>query len=133
MNANSIKNISIAAGLTNIVGVLFFSLGFTNQYISFYYPAVFSTFGLVAIILWGFAYIAAVFGEPNKYIFGVFALEKLLYVVTWGVWMTAYVSQLGHLYDQSFLTGLFYTLYGPIDFVFGVCFAFIALRLRKTS
>ena len=44
------------AGAANIVGVLLFSLAFTNERLIELSPAVMSRFGLISIMLWGLAY-----------------------------------------------------------------------------
>ena len=50
----------IAAGLYNLVGILVFSAGFTNDLLAQWYPEVFSLTGQIGIVLWGVAYIQAV-------------------------------------------------------------------------
>ena len=49
----------VAAGLVNVLGVLLVSRGLTGDAVGELYPEVFSRFGLVGIILWGLAYLAA--------------------------------------------------------------------------
>lgn len=128
------KKLSIVAGFVNIFGILIFSLGLTNPYITKFSPAVFSSFGLLCIILWGLAYIAAGCGEVNWRIYAVFVLEKLLYFLTWWYWMTEYGLQLGPVvYQESFITGIFYTVYGPLDLLFAICFVVIAYRAMLKS
>lgn len=48
----------IAAGLSNILGVALCSKAFTNDVMLATQPDVMGTFGLISIVLWGFAYIA---------------------------------------------------------------------------
>lgn len=122
----------IAAGVANIVGVLTATVFFTNPLVAEQYPEVFSDFGMAAIMLWGLAYIAV----ANHYakvpwLLAVFALEKAAYVVTWLIWFSAKGDGLGVLYEQSFVTGLFYSVYGINDLVFGLFFAWAFLRTRQ--
>ncbi len=124
----NIKKISIVAGLFNILGVLIFSLGFTNPYLAKFSPNIFSSFGLLLIMLWGLAYIVAGYGEVNAGLYGVFALEKALYFLTWWGWMMEHAYQLGYVYHQSAMAGIFYALYGPIDLLFGVYFFSVMLK-----
>ena len=68
----------LLAGAVNFGGVLLFSQGLTNAYLSELYPQVFSTFGLVVILLWGLAYVAtAGIYRQARWLVGVFAVEKL--------------------------------------------------------
>ena len=54
MNASSwIPKGFLLAGAVNIGGILLFSKGLTNAYLKELDPQVFSTFGLVGILLWG--------------------------------------------------------------------------------
>ena len=125
------------AGATNIVGVLVFSLGLTNERLIELSPIVFSRFGLISIMLWGMAYWAvATSYRTVPSLVGVFAIEKLIYVITWGMWLKAHGGDLSVLFAESPLTAIFYSVYGPIDFVFGLFFAFAATqgyRLTKVS
>lgn len=124
----------IAGGLANIGGVMLATLAFTNPLVAQQYPAVFSDFGMFAIILWGLAYIA-VSGSyaAVPWLVAVFALEKAAYVITWLLWMSAHGGTLGSLYGQSFVTGLFYTVYGVNDFAFGVFFAWVFWRTKSPA
>lgn len=122
----------LAAGLVNIVGVLVFSLGFTNARLSDEYPEVFSRFGLLAIMLWGAAYLAvARSSERVRWLVAVFAVEKFVYVGSWLIWWLRPTSDLSTLFDQSFLTAVFFTIYGPIDLLFGLFFAAVAAQTRE--
>ena len=117
------------AGAGNIVGVLLFSLAFTNERLIELSPAVLSRFGLISIMLWGLAY----FSVASSYsavplLIGVFALEKFIYVVSWLVWIREHGQALSPLFTESPLTATFYTFYGPNDFIFGAFFAYVAMR-----
>ena len=48
----------IAAGLSNILGATLCSKAFTNDVMLATQPDVMGSFGLISIVLWGFAYIA---------------------------------------------------------------------------
>lgn len=122
----------IAAGVANIVGVLTATVFFTNPLVAEQFPQVFSDFGMVAIMLWGLAYLAV----ANHYakvpwLLAVFALEKAAYVVTWLLWFSGNGDGLGALYAQSFVTGLFYSVYGVNDLVFGLFFGWAFLHVRQ--
>lgn len=111
--------------------MLIATLGFTSPVVAQYYPSVFSDFGMVAIMLWGLAYIA-VSGSyaAVPWLVAVFAIEKAAYVMTWLVWIKASTGALGAIYEQSFAAGLFYTVYGANDLAFGVFFAWVFVRVR---
>ena len=126
------------AGAANIVGVLVFSLAFTNERLIKLNPAVLSRFGLISIMLWGLAYLSVASSYTAvPFLIGVFALEKLIYVVSWLVWIREHGQELPSLFTESPLTATFYTFYGPNDFIFGVFFAYVAMRdlraKRKTE
>lgn len=122
----------IAGGLANIGGVLLATAAFTSPVVAQHNPAVFSNFGMLAIILWGLAYIA-VSGRYASvpWLIAVFALEKAAYVLTWLVWMSANSGVLSGIYQQSFFAGLFYTVYGANDLAFGLFFAWVFWETRK--
>ncbi len=126
--SNRAIHILVAAGLVNIIGVLIFSQGFTNPYLAIPSPVIFSNFGFLLIILWGLAYIAASRAVNAHEIVGVFAIEKLVYGLSWAIWMSEPSIPLQAITSQSVLTGLFYILYGPIDIVFGGLFVAIAFK-----
>jgi hypothetical protein len=120
------------AGLANVLGVLAFSRGFSNDYLSSLFPQLFSTWGLVCIQLWGLAYLSV----SGSYRFcgpllGVFAVEKAVYVGSWLWWQWHFGAQIGQIWATDRLTALFYTLYGPLDLVFGLYFAALLMRSRR--
>jgi hypothetical protein len=123
----------LAAGLANM-GVLIFSAGFTNEILSAAFPEAFSRIGLFTIVLWGLAYIAVArrYAEV-PWLVAVFAVEKYFYVATWVYWLSAHGATLGDLYAQSFLAGLFFSVYGLNDLLFGVVFTAAFLRVRKDA
>lgn len=121
----------LAGGVANIGGVLLATAAFTSPVVARHDPAVFSDFGMFAIMLWGLAYIAvsrAYAAVP--WLVAVFALEKAAYVLCWLLWMDT-GSDLGLVYQQSFFAGLFYTVYGANDLAFGLFFAWVFLDTRR--
>jgi hypothetical protein len=123
----------LAAGVANIAGVLTATLFFTNPLVAAQYPEVFSDFGMLAIMLWGLAYIAVANNYARvPWLLAVFALEKAAYVATWLIWYGSNGAGLGSLYEQSFVTGLFYSIYGVNDLVFGLFFTWAFMRTRQT-
>ena len=125
MNKNLVKNGLIAAGLMNIGGVLLFSRAFTNQAINNADPVVMSNFGLLMIVVWGLAYLGAAFIDANiKWLAGAFALEKLVYVVVWVMWLSA--NSLPQLYAKDVFAGMFFSIYGLNDFLFMLFFAWVS-------
>ena len=114
MSGNLIRNGFIAAALMNIGGVLLFSRAFTNDAINQADPVVMSDFGLLMIVVWGLAYLGAAFIQGNiRWLAAAFAVEKLVYVVVWGLWMSSH--SLGAVYEQDLFAGVFYSIYGLND------------------
>ncbi len=108
----------------NIVGVLLFSRGFTNAAINEADPVVMSNFGLLMIIVWGLAYIgSATITSSIKWVAGVFALEKLVYVAVWLRWLSE--NNLAQLYSKDFFAGAFFSIYGANDLVFMLFFVWV--------
>ncbi len=117
----------IAAGLSNILGVIICSKAFTNDVMMAAQPDVMGYFGLISIVLWGFAYIAVCKSYNQvRWLVGVFVVEKLAYVIAWLSFITS--RSLSSVYDQDALAGLFYTIYGANDFIFMLFFSFVFLK-----
>ena len=115
----------------NIGGVLLFSRAFTNTAINNADPVVMSNFGLLMIVVWGAAYIAtAAISSSVKWLTAVFALEKLVYVAVWVIWLAN--NSLAQLYAKDFFAGVFFSIYGLNDFVFMLFFAWVFF-LRRTG
>ncbi len=132
MNRTLIRNGLIAAGLMNIVGVLLFSRAFTNVEINNADPVVMSNFGLLMIIVWGLAYLGAAAITTNiKGLAGVFALEKLVYVVVWIRWLSE--NSLAQLYSKDFFAGAFFSIYGANDFIFMLFFAWVFFQQFRSK
>ncbi|MEM7584252.1 MAG: hypothetical protein AAF560_12765 [Acidobacteriota bacterium] len=119
------------AGAVNIVGILLFSLAFTNPHIAEQSPQVFSTFGQGAVILWGLAYLACAHCyRAAKWIVAVFAVEKLVYFGTWVAWLSGRGAEFASVFEVSPLTGAFFAIYGPNDLLFGLFFGWVFFRVR---
>lgn len=124
----------IVGGLANIGGVLVATQAFTSPVVAQHFPSVFSNFGMLAIMLWGLAYIAVSRSYAAvPWLVAVFAIEKVAYVVTWLVWMNAHHDLLGAVFSQSATAGLFYTVYGANDLAFGLFFAWVFLTQRPAT
>ena len=114
----------------NIGGVLLFSRAFTNTAINNADPVVMSNFGLLMIAVWGLAYWGAAAINANiKWLAGAFALEKLVYVVVWVMWLSK--NSLPELYAKDVFAGAFFSIYGVNDFVFMLFFAWVFLSQRS--
>lgn len=118
----------IAAAIANIGGVLIFSKFFTNSIISDIDPVVMSNFGLLMIVLWGFAYLSiSKHYRSVKWLIGVFAVEKFIYGFLWIKWILN--NDLSTVYDKDTMAGIFYTIYGINDWIFFLFFLYIFIRL----
>ena len=108
-----------------------FSRAFTNTAINDADPVVMSNFGLLMIVVWGFAYLGAAFINSNiKWLAGAFAFEKLVYVVVWINWLSE--NSLAQIYSNDVFAGIFFGIYGINDFIFMVFFAWVSfLQLRS--
>ncbi len=114
------------AGFANIGGVLLFSRGLTNDALFLNDPVVMSRFGLVMIIVWGLAYVAAASKAlEHRWIVGVFALEKAVYVGVWMLWMIDNGANLGSIYSDDILAGIFFSIYGLNDLAFLLLFVMV--------
>lgn len=132
MKKDLVKMGFIAAAMMNIGGVLIFSRGFTNSAINEFDPVVMSNFGLLMIIVWGLAYLsAASITSGIKWLAGAFAIEKLVYVVVWLLWIND--NSLAVVYEKDLFAGVFYSIYGLNDFVFMLFFAWVFLTQDKLS
>ena len=129
MNQKLIKRGFILAALMNF-SVLIFSRGFTNNAINEADPVVMSNFGLLMIVIWGLAYLAASTVTSNiKWIAAVFAIEKLIYGVVWVKWL--HFNNLEAVYSTDLFAGVFYTIYGLNDFLFMAFFAWVFVSTKQ--
>jgi hypothetical protein len=117
------------AGAYNILGILTFSKFFTNSQLSALDPAVFSWLGLIAIMLWGFAYCSVANScQSVPYLVLVFFVEKMIYTMAWLKWLARNWNTLPSLFSESPITALFFSVYGAGDFVFGLFFLWVAIK-----
>ncbi len=124
----------LIAGLANIGGVLLFSKFFSNTALSQADPVVFSNFGLVMIMVWGLAYIAVgQIWQKAAYLSLVFAVEKLVYVVMWYMWISSPANSLTTVAEQDFLAGQFFKMYGPNDALFMFFFIYVFFVSKKNA
>lgn len=134
MNTSLAKGIFLAAAFTNIVGVLVFCKGFTNTALNEADPTLFSNFGLVMVIVWGLTYLAAARYVPKiPYVSLAFAVEKSVYVMCWLRWMNNHKESVPSLFEADLLAGLFISIYGGVDFIFMLLFAWVFWEFRKES
>ena len=118
-----------AAGLINVGGVLLFSRAFTNDALNEADPVVMSNFGLLMVMVWGLAYISVAHSyEKVSWLSAVFSLEKLVYTAVWVLWI--FNNELGTLYSKDLFAGIFFTIYGSIDFVFMLFFGWVYFQTK---
>jgi len=118
-----------------------FNKCFTNEFITRYYPEVFSTEGMVNIKLWGLVYLAAAHSlnyrrTPQPWLFLVLALEKVFYVGTWVWWASGakprppdvppWETSMAQMWAKDPITALFFAVYGANDLLFAVVFLYAA-------
>lgn len=124
----------IAVGLSNILSVLIFSLSFSNQPLFSIDPTVISPLALFMVMLWGAAAIVvSPMAARLPTLSLVFALEKLSYVVVWVVWLGGTRPSLSAIYEQDLLSGLFFSIYGPFDFLLMSFFLWAASAARQAN
>ena len=115
-----------SAALVNTLGVLLFTKGLTNQSLMQTDPSLFSHIGIVLIMVWGLCYYACAKAAMHySSISIVFAIEKLVYVCAWVLFVQA-APDWSNLYAQDLLTGLFYSIYGIVDALYMMFFAYTA-------
>ena len=126
--------IFVLAAITNIPGVLLFTLAFTNTSLFEVDPGAFSQFGVLMIMVWGLAYLAAApTASKTPWIALAFAVEKLIYVLRWTWWMSTSSVSLSELLDTSFFTGAFYGIYGIVDLIFMLLFLAVYIQFRTNQ
>lgn len=122
----------IAAGLMNILGVFIFSKIFNNPVIAEYDSQTMSNFGLLMIVVWGFAYLSVAKNFIHvKWLIGVFALEKIMYAIGWSSWMIN--NNLAEVFEKDKMAGIFYAIYGINDWVFFIFFLYVFIRSMKSK
>ncbi len=132
MSAKTISKLFVIAGLSNVLGVLLLSKGFTNQVMMDTQPEVMGYFGLIAIVLWGVGYIAVSKSYASvPWLIAVFTIEKFAYVIVYLQWFTSH--SITTVYEQDALAGVFYSIYGLNDFLFMLFFGWVFIRLNKST
>jgi len=122
----------LAAGLTNVLGVLLFSKAFTNRELAALFPEAFSRFGLLAVMLWGLAYISVRRRwRELRWLAGVFTVEKLAYGVSWLWWLSSHHADMPALWRSAPLTAAFYAIYGAVDFGYMLLFAWAFAQAER--
>ena len=120
----------ILSGLINIVAILILSKFFTNEFISKYDNVVMSNFGLLMIVIWGFAYISVAKNYFKvKWLVGVFAIEKLIYGIIWINWRLK--NDVSLIFDEDNAAGVFYAIYGLNDILFFLFFTYVFTKLLQ--
>ena len=124
----------LAAAGCNIVGMLTVSKLFTNPLLAANDPAVFSWLGQIAVVLWGFAYLAVAHSYHHvPFLLFVFFVEKMVYVVAWLLWLSNNSHTLPQIAATSSMTAGFFTAYGASDALFGLFFGVMFIRVLKDS
>ena len=132
MSNKTIKNIFFLAGVINILGVIIFSEFFTNEILIETDPIVMSKFGLIMITIWGLAFIATAYHfNKNRWIVGVFCIEKMAYVIAWCIWYYNKEFTFGSLFEKDLMSGLFYSIYGLNDLLFLLFFSYVFLKKEE--
>lgn len=122
--SNESSLIYILAGLYNF-SIIIFSKGFSNELIDKYDGEHFNLHGNLSILLWGLAYISIY--NRYKQVSGlnfVFAIEKFYYFYIWINWMKLNHMNLSTMINEDLLTGLFFSIYGVGDLLFGLFFLY---------
>ena len=134
MNESLIKKGFMLGGVVNIAGILLVSQGLQSATLPAADPTAFSVFGMLVIMLWGAAYIAAApYATRSVALPLVFAVEKLLYTVHWGCWISQHADSIRPVMENDMLGGLFLGAYGVNDGLFCLFFAYVAWRNWKKA
>ena len=124
----------LAAAAVNILGMLAVSKLFTNPLLAANDPAVFSWLGQIAVVLWGFAYLAVAHCYHRiPFLLFVFFIEKMVYVAAWFIWLSNKGQTLPQIATKSPVTAGFFTAYGASDALFGLFFAVMCMKVLKKS
>tara|TARA_R110002051_G_scaffold273689_1_gene334349 strand:- start:459 stop:851 length:393 start_codon:yes stop_codon:yes gene_type:complete len=127
---SNITKLFIVSGLSNIVAVLMLSRFFTNETIPKYDAIVMSNFGLLMIVVWGFAYISVAKSYKKvKWLVALFAMEKLIYGIAWINWQ--FENEVSVIFDEDLMAGIFYSIYGINDLSFFGFFAYVFIKITK--
>lgn len=122
----------ISAGVANILGVLWLSKGATDIDLSANVPTLFHGWGMLCVVLWGLAYIAVARQYASvRGLIWVFALEKLVYCVSWYVLMYQMSGTLSETIKNDIFEGVFVFIYGLNDTCFMLFFIWVAFTRQK--
>lgn len=120
------------AGIYNLVGILGFTLFFTDDTLATTDPVVFSWVGQWGIILWGLAYLSVSHKFSQvPYLIGVFFFEKLLYAFAWFTWLTSHQDMVANL--SNVVMQVFFYSYGLGDFLFAIFFGYVFCKAMTGS
>ena len=123
-----------SAASINIFGVFLLSKGLSNSILMNEDPTLFSSFGLCMIMIWGGCYYACTDSARSHYEIGIiFAIEKTAYVVMWFRWVFGETTSLFDLIQQDLFAGIFYAIYGIIDFSYALLFIYIAYHVYHST
>jgi len=119
------SKIYILAGLYNF-SILIFCNFFRKNLSEL--DEIFDFNGIISILLWGLAYMSIY----NKYsdlplLNMVFFIEKLYYFIHWLIWFVDHIHYLKPLYLKDKMNGIFFTVYGIGDLLFGIFFFIVSL------
>lgn len=129
-NQQVITKVFWVAALYNIIGILSVSQFFTNGLLTTLDPMIFSWVGILAILLWGFAYLSVAKSYQHvPYLLIVFFVEKMFYAGVWLKWIIHQGSTLPNIAQESLITAAFYAGYGIGDFLFGIFFLWLAINV----
>lgn len=130
LNKELVKKGMYLSGIANIGGALIFSKFFTNTVLNEADPVVMSNFGLIMIVIWGLVFLAiAAKWEQLQWLIGAFAIEKFIYGSVWIQWLLN--NDLSAVYEADVMAGMFYTIYGPNDWVFFLFYSVVFMQLSK--
>ena len=102
------------------LSLLIFNKFFTSNRIAEIYPEVFSNFGQVIVIMFGFIYYFAFISCRTKELFLIFAIEKFIYFGTGVYWMIYKSHSLK--FGKNPLEWVFMRIYWIGDAIFGALF-----------
>ena len=104
------------------LSLLIFNRFFTSNRLAEVYPEVFSKFGQLIIILFGFIFYFSYISHKSKELFILLAIEKFIYFLT-GLYWIIYRSHLLKLKDYP-LEWLFMRIYWIGDLTYGLGFLY---------
>lgn len=117
------NKILLAAGLTNVIGILVFSKLFSNKNLS-NFDSLFDNRGNILILLWGLTYIFTKNPYKNPLMI-IFFLEKMVYVYNYYKSVNKDIDKIKLFWEEDKITYLFLILYGIIDLIFGLLFLYL--------